>query len=86
MKKIKNINTILIILIMLNYTFFSMFSQNNPADLNEGIDFGKVSSIDFDNLMQIVDFDTFGMGYAVMGILYRNTSLYVVGVKMLLWK
>lgn len=65
MKKIKNINTILIVLIMMNYTFFSMFISNDPTVLNEGIDFGKVSTNEFPNY-EITDFDTFGLGYAVV--------------------
>jgi hypothetical protein len=43
-----------------------MFISNDPAVLNEGIDFGKVSTNEIDNSLEIIDYDTFGLGYAML--------------------
>ncbi len=69
MKKLKNINTILVVLIIINYFAFSTFMHKDPGVLQEGVEFGKVSTNESGPLIyRITDFDTFGQGYAMVSI------------------
>ena len=58
---------------MLNYSFFSVIDTNDPTELNEGIDFGKVSSNEIDH---IGDYETFGFGYVILDEYDSNLDYY----------